>query len=409
MTHTHERFSVLIFSLILFYASTQCQNKHTAEDSLHYNLFASPSTTIGGYGNAIYQHNTNLNLSSADVERVVLFVGHNFTGGISFFSELEMEDAKVSGGEDGGEIAFEQAYIKFNLDQNNYISAGLFLPRIGILNENHLPTTFNGNERNQVETYILPSTWRELGIGFYGSLNNSPFTYSVAIVNGLNSAAFEHGRGIREGRFEGRNASAGNIAFTGAVQYNGGDFKVQYSGYYGGSVGLSQRQADSLQLQSGSFGTPVIINEAHIQYERDGIRAILLGTGITIPNASDINRAYANNTPKSEYGGYLEASYNLLQSFKNVDEKQLIIFVRYETLDMNASIPSNGITDGTLKQTHIVSGLTYFPMLDVTIKADVRFMSTGDTNPALVINPNPATSAYQKTNALINFGIGYSF
>ncbi len=149
----------------------------------------------------------------------MLFTGHKFNDKISVFSELEVEDAKVSGGESGGEVAIEQAYLKFNLNPNQYIVAGLFMPRIGILNENHLPNTFNGNERNYVETFIIPSTWRELGVGLYGTLNNLPIGYSVGLVNGLSSEMFEHGSGIREGRFEGRNATGNNLAITAAVQY----------------------------------------------------------------------------------------------------------------------------------------------------------------------------------------------
>jgi len=56
----------------------------------------------------------------------------------------------------------------FDLNKNNYIIAGLYIPRIGIINENHLPTTYNGNQRHFVEKYIIPSTWREIGVGLYG-------------------------------------------------------------------------------------------------------------------------------------------------------------------------------------------------------------------------------------------------
>jgi hypothetical protein len=67
------------------------------------------------------------------------------------------------------EISMEQAFLKFNLNAHQYIIAGLFTPRIGILNENHLPVNFNGVERPMVETLIIPATWRELGAGFYGN------------------------------------------------------------------------------------------------------------------------------------------------------------------------------------------------------------------------------------------------
>jgi hypothetical protein len=384
------------------------QQTKTAEDSLSDTLSMQNSTSIGGYGDAFYQRDFNSKTSVIDLERVVLFVGHNF-GSISFFSELEMENAKVSGGEDGGEIAFEQAYLKFNIDQSHYFTAGLFLPRIGILNEDHLPNSFNGTERTQVETFILPSTWRELGIGFYGDAGNLPVNYSIAVVNGLNSAAFRHGSGIREGRFEGRSASANNLAVTGALQFYLNSLRVQVSGYYGGSVGLSPRQADSLHLASGIFGTPVIIGEGDVRYKSGGLSFRALGTIISIPDASDINRAYANNTPKTEYGAYAEIGYDVLHCIDVPTEKQLIVFLRYENLDMNAVVPANGIIDGTLDQQHVITGLNYLPVKNIVIKADVRFVHTGDRNPALTINANPFELPYQKNNTLVNLGLGFSF
>ncbi|HTR81156.1 MAG TPA: hypothetical protein VMM58_05945 [Bacteroidota bacterium] len=400
------RVSPLLILIACFVSLASAQtSSRTAEDSLH---AAENSTAIGGYGNALYQRDFNQGTSSADLERVVIFVGHNF-GSVSFFSELEMEDAKVEGGDDGGEIAFEQAYLKFNLDQTHYIAAGLFLPRIGITNENHLPGDFNGNERPFVETYIIPATWRELGIGFYGTADFTPLNYNVALVNGLSSATFAHGSGIREGRFEGRNASANNLAVTGAVQFYTGDVKMQASGYYGGSVGLGPRQADSLQLTSGVFGTPVGLVETDAVYDANGFTGKILGTIISIPNASEINRAYANNTPESEYGAYVEVGYDLLRFLHRSDEKRLVLFARLETLDMNASIPANGISDGSLKQRHIISGLTYFPIGNVVIKADVRFEHTGDQNQALILNPNPAALPYKNNNVFLNVGLGYSF
>jgi hypothetical protein len=367
------------------------------------------NTIIGGYGDAFYQRNINLEHSTAKLERFVLFTGHKFSKKISFFSELEIEDAKVSGGETGGEIALEQCYLKFNINPNNYFVAGLFIPRIGILNDNHLPGTYNGNERSLVETFIIPSTWRELGIGFYGNASQVPLSYSVALLNGLNSATFKHGSVIRDGRFEGRNASANNLAITGSTQLITGNFKTQVSGYYCGSVGLAPREADSLKLTSGVFGTPVLIGEADIQYEAKGFSARVLGSLVSIQDASDINRAYANNTPQVAYGAYAEIAYNIFETLTQSKEKQLILFVRYEKLDMNSKIPTNGIKDETLNQQHLVVGFTYLPIKNVVIKTDIRMQLTGDQNPELVINPNPATLPYKKSNTFFNLGIGFSF
>lgn len=400
----------ILIVILLLYPRTAAiaQQSGTNEEQMEKDTSSLLSnTTIGGYGDVVYQRDFNAKTATIDLERFVLFTGHKFTRKVSFFSELEVEDAKVSGGEDGGEIALEQCYLKFNLNPNNYMVAGLFLPRIGILNETHLPNTFNGNERTQVETYILPSTWRELGVGYYGSSGRLPLSYSIALVNGLNAASFEHGSVIREGRFEGRNASANNLALTGSVQLYSGNLRAQIAGYYGGSVGLKPSEADSLKLTSGTFGTPVAIGEADLQYETKGLAIRILGSIISIPDAFAINRAFDNNTPKTAYGTYAEVAYNIFENLNSAKEKQLIVFVRFEKLDMNAKIPANGITDGTLNQQHLITGITYLPIRNVAIKADFRFLHTGKENPALVVNS--LAPAYQENNTFFNLGIGFSF
>ncbi|MEP6683186.1 MAG: hypothetical protein ABJA35_07995 [Parafilimonas sp.] len=367
-------------------------------------------TVISGYGSAFYQRDFVKQQSTATLERAVLFVGHRFNEKISFFSELEVENAKVAEGEIGsGEISMEQAYLKFNLSPNQYLVAGLFVPRIGILNENHLPVNFNGVERPLVETFVIPATWRELGIGFYGSLNNLPLNYDVAIVNGLNSANFEHGSGIMEGRAEGSSALANNLAVTAAVQYNINNFKFQVSGYAGGTVGLNQRAADSLGLDNGAFGTPVYLGEADVQFAKNGFSSKALGTYIAYPDADKINVAYAKNIGSGMYGAYIELAYDLL--YKKQKTAQFITFVRGEVLDLNASLPAEpkGIYDGTEKQTHIIAGFSYLPIPNVVIKADVHIMHTGPQNAALVINPPPNALPYKQNNQFLNVGIGYSF
>ncbi len=388
---------------------TPAQKLITNEDSLTNGITGS-RTVISGYGSASYQRDFNQQTATLNLDRAVLFVGHQFNSKISFFSELELENAKVdASGGSTGEIAMEQAFLKFNLNPRQYLVAGLFLPRIGILNENHLPVNFNGVERPLVEQLIIPATWRELGIGFYGRAARLPINYSIALINGLSSVNFEHGSGIREGRFEGSNATANNLAITAAIQYAYRDFKFQLSGYAGGTNGLNHRKSDSLQLESGMFGLPIYLGEGDIQYAHNGIAIKALGTIISFPGAVDINRAYGHNVATTMYGAYAEFAYNVLEHAKNSKDQQLNLFARYEALDMNASIPANGIYDGTLMQQHLIVGFGYMPIPNVVIKADVRLMHTGPENPELVINPSPVKLPYQQSNSFLNIGIGYSF
>jgi hypothetical protein len=306
----------------------------------------------------------------------------------------------------------EQLFLKFQLNRNNYIVGGLFIPRIGSINENHLPTTFNSNDRPYLEQLIIPSTWRELGIGAYGQFPKLPgLNYSAAILNGLSSANFVQGTGIREGRFEGNNATASNLAVTGSLLYYINHFRLQVSSYYGGSAGLSKKQGDSLNLNYGAFGTPVSLNELNVQYHNpNGIEFKVLGCYTTISDADRINLAYANNTPSAMYGYYAEVGYDIFKPFKKINTKSMVLFVRYEAMNLNASIPKNGIEDGLQEKQFIVAGLHYQPLKGISVKLDYVQRSTGEYNKALyVTNPYATNTPFYTSYSFINLGIGYSF
>lgn len=382
----------------------------TREDSLNAGLIRKNSATlISSYGEAKVSYDLIYKTGEANLTRNVIFIGHKFNNKISLFTELEVEDAKVAGGELGGEIAMEQAFLKFNATNNIYIAAGLIIPRIGIINENHLPTTFNGNNRHFVETNVIPSTWREIGIAAYGQSTRVPgMNWSFGVFNGLNAAGFGNGEGIRGGRFEGREATATNLAMTGSLLYYRNNFRYQVSAYYGGSAGIAPREADSLQLSSGPFGTPVALGEADVQYFGKGFTFKALGAAISIPDAQAINRAYANNTPEFIWGGFGEIGYNIFSLFHK-DDKNLTAFVRYEIFDLNAKMPENGIRDEYVSQQFFVGGITWTPVRGVAVKADYVQRMTGEINPALQINPFVNGQQFYASRGFFNLGIAYSF
>lgn len=402
----------LIASLLFVFSGISAFSQVlTREDSLAAGLIRSNNTTvISGYGQLKFNYDFKYKTGTASLTRNVLFLGHKFNNNIYFFSEMELENAKVSGGKASGEISMEQLFLKFNINRDMYLQAGLFIPRIGIINENHLPTTFNGNDRTYVETVVIPATWREIGIGLYGNLRSIPgLNYSFAVMNGLNSEAFSNGSGIREGRQEGINATASNVAITGSLLYYVKNWRLQTSAYYGGSAGLTKRVADSLQLSSGPFGTPVGLVEANIQYNNNGVSFRVLGVMVNIADAFEINRAYANNTPAVMTGYYAELGYNFYQLINSESRKNLTAFARYEALDLNSSIPSNGVKNGINKKNYIVVGITFQPVSGVIVKADYVLRNTGDRNDDLIVTPFPQQLPYYTSNGFFNLGLGYSF
>lgn len=415
MRFSHHCFLLSFFSAVFFCTSSDAQIL-TGEDSLYAGLVTrEQSTILSGYGEARYTLDTRRKNAEASLSRVVLFVGHKFNNKISLFTELELEDALVVGQEGDeagvgkGGISMEQAFLKFNLTPTTYLVAGLFIPRVGFINENHLPTTFNGVDRPFVEELIIPSTWREVGVGIYGGVRGVPgLNYSFSLTNGLNSEGFSNGSGIRGGRQLGSAATGLGLGASGSLLYYINNFRLQASAYIGGSTGVEKRVADSLQLNSGSFGNPVMLGEINGQYTNNGwsVRAIV--SGINIPNAKNINLAYASNTPSAIYGGYAEAAYNLLYA-KHKDAKSLAVFGRYEYLDMSAELPYNGIKNDANRQHYIVAGITYKPIRGIAIKADYVQRITGEPNPALIITPFPQTVPYYTSNGFVNLGVAYNF
>jgi hypothetical protein len=405
---------IILFATFFLIADSAKSQILTKEDSLAAGLVRNNSTTvISGYGQAKVEYDLRTGTAVADLTRNVLFIGHKFNNKISLFSEMEVESAKIVGGSPSGEISMEQVFIKFNgKNNNNYFVAGLIIPRIGIINENHLPTTFNSNDRPTVERLVIPATWRELGIGYYGVARKIPgLNYSATLTNGLNAKGFTSGGVLRDARFEGSNATASNMAISGALLYYYKRFRFQTSMYVGGSNGVSKKEADSLGLDYGGFGTPVILNEVNVQYNgKKGFQFKALGSYVSIKNAQEINAAFAQNVPTSLYGYYAELGYNLLASRVKLHEKSLVLYARFEGLNLNNTMSANGIFDDAQKKQFIMLGLHFQPIRGVSVKLDYTYATTGQRNELLyTVNPAQPGLPYYTTNQLINLGIAYSF
>jgi hypothetical protein len=405
---------ILIFLISQIYFSSQAQVL-TPEDSLYAGLIAGNSQNVfSGYGEANFSHDFKLQNNEATLRRWVLFVGHKFNNKISLFTEMELENGLVAGKEEGisggGTIAMEQAFIKMNLNPRNYFVAGLFIPRIGIINENHLPTTFNGVERPMVEQLVLPSTWRGLGIGYYGNIKSlNGLNYSLSLTNGMNSEKFSSGSGIKEGRQQGSNTNGRAMSFNSSLLYYYKNFRIQYSNLTSGSTALEKRIADSLQLNSNIFSNPILINECNIQYRNEGLELKTLFCTINIPKANEINKAFANNTPEQLWGCYGEISYDIFYKKSNTSKRSLQVFSRVEYMNLNSKVPKNGIGNDALKKTYFISGLTYKPIRGVSLKMDYTHLTTGNQNEQLIITPFPQLLPYYTSRGFLNLGVAFNF
>lgn len=402
-----------IFTLFFFLATITIAQAQVMshEDSVATGLLSTKAqkTVIGGYGEALYSQNFSTQKATASLRRAVFTFSHRFSPTINLITELEIENALAAGnGTSKGELSMEEAYLQFRLNAHTYINAGLQLPRIGIINQDHEPNTFNGNDRPVVETMLIPTTWGEIGVSLNGSISAVPgLNYTIGIYNGLNGSKFDLPTGIQAGKGSGSLAMARNKAISGSLRYYTGAFRLQIASYLGGSIGLNNETSDRLGLNTGFFGTPVFLNEADLIYQKNGWSFRALAAIVNIPDADKLNAAYANNVPAEMYGAYGEVSYNILSNATT--QKQLIPFLRYEYINMNGNIPDNGIKNEAYTQSHLFAGINYLPVPNVAIKLDYHFMATGDYNYGLIINPSPYAQPWQTNQHILNLGVAYSF
>jgi len=350
----------------------------------------SESTTVGGYGEVHYTNASGPDTpGEINVRRFVIYLAHTFNERLAFRSELELEDAKIEGGEEGGEVALEQLYLDYTLSPAFTLRAGLLLPPVGIVNEIHEPPTFNGVERPLFDRDVLPTTWREIGIGAVGSLpGSSGLSYRMYLVNGLKAEGFDAVSGIRGGRQEGKEASFANPSLTGRLEWARPGLRVGGSFWYGGSA--NQDPA----LGTGSFDNAVALISADVRYDTGPFAFRGVVANVSIADAEEINTAYGGAVGSRIAGGYLEGAYNLLSALVPSSAQRLNAFLRYEHYDTQADVPSGLVRDESLARRITTFGLSYKPVYNVVFKGDYQLQRT---------------KAGLAEGELLSLGVGYQF
>src|SRR6266513_2431358 len=300
-------------------------------------LVAQERTTVGGYGEVHYTNRTGPKTPPVvNLARFVVYLAHSFDDRLACRSELEVEDAKIEGGQAGGEVAIEQAYLDYRLADWITLRTGLVLPPVGIINETHEPPTFNGVDRPGFDHDVIPTTWREIGVGAVGTLpGGSGLAYRVYLVNGLRAAGLSAGEGIREGRQEGRQASFANPSVTGRLEWARPGVKIGGSFWYGGTADTN------VAVGTGTFGAPVALLSADARYESGPFALRAVVANISVSDAQAINAAYGQSVGSRIAGGYLEAAYNLLRVVAPASSQKLNAFVRHERYDTPAKVAAS--------------------------------------------------------------------
>lgn len=372
--------------------TTVTQRKNSAQtliDSKGGNLL------MAAYGEVHYNQpfgNSSQYNGQLDVHRQVLLFGYKFDKKTTFVTEIEIEHIK--------EVYLEQAFLNYQAKPWLNVQAGLLLIPMGIVNEYHEPTTFNGVERPMLDNVMVPTTWREIGAGIAGNIPNVGLRYQLYAVNGPlgydDEAKLSGQKPIRGARQKGAQVTMSGFDLSGKLTYYGiKGLDLGVAGYFGNTESSlydnlhNDSTAQIATADSSSIGVNMIGVDFRYQKKNFETRGELILANLD--NTDQYNAFTGEDLGETSLGYYFEVGYNVASALKM--KKKLVPFVRYSNYNTHQATNAALVANPTYQKEIITTGLTYFLNDNFVAKADYQQGVDGN-------------DAMDKT---VNFGIGYWF
>lgn len=322
------------------------------------------NTKVSGYGELEYifkKDNGNGNGGNTlDPHRVVLNVTSQLTDWIDFNSELEWEHGGSDGGADGS-IAVEQAYLTFKLNPELNVKAGVMLMPMGAINQNHEPTNFYSSARPALDTFLIPSTWQEMGVGISGALHKK-VDYQLMAVTGLDGTGFSAAKGLRDGRQGFKKDSNRNFAVTGRLDVRPIENLVTSLSVYSGN-----------SAPSGSATAYTTIAAVDGRYRLGDFE--LAGEYVHV--YQDRPEVLSDEIGRNMSGYWVEGAWHALPAAwkkGKLAEADAVLFARYSQLNtQQGGAVDPAKTSGRYNRNYTTVGLSFMPIPSVAIKADYQF------------------------------------
>jgi hypothetical protein len=369
----------LIYSVIIgLTAISAFGQEDNSPQNLASTLISNPAQklNIGGY--AQVDMTTQLQSgkrsnTSLDVSRMVLSVGYRFSDKTQFLAEVEFEHVK--------ELYVEQAFLNHTFSDALSFRAGLMLIPMGIINEYHEPTTYNGVLRPSVDNLIVPTTWREIGAGFTGRFQDTGLKYQLYLVNGFSSYGSDgkgtlNGSGyLRNGRQRGAKSFLSAPNLSAKVDYYGiRGLKLGLAGYFGDTQSALFNNLDKSDeaLMARADSSVVGINMVGLdaRYNWKGFQARAQVIYAKQSNSAAYNSFVRSDLGASVWGFYYEEAYNVLK--RTSSTHQLNVFCRYEHYDTHLSVDEGKVRQEKYRVNEYVVGLGWKPAEGAVFKIDTR-------------------------------------
>ena len=375
--------------------------------------------SVGGYGEITFSrnyysdhvsrysqpeaHKDDPSHGRFDIPHAVIYLGYDFGRGWTFGTEIEFEHGgngiayekeDEEGGEweqeteKGGEVELEQFWLQKSFARWANVRVGHIVVPVGLNNAHHEPLNFFTVYRPEGENTIMPSTWHQTGVSFWG--RHGDFRYEAQFLAGLNADHFTNVNWIKKGPkspLEFDVANKYGVALR-LDNYSIPGLRIGLSAYYGHSIGNSYpNNANGVDAE---YKGKVVIGALDFTYQ--GHNWIVRGQADYgyLGDAEQLKYVYNRLNSKSPYkhsafvsgNAYavgLEAGYDVFSQIQSLRSKQqkLYLFGRYEAYNPYASATKGTTYDYTAVKRMAV-GLNYYPIKQIVVKAEYskRFLKS---------------------------------
>ena len=408
----------VLLSVTIGLSTMTTQAQEVAGDSVMQHVKGN-KFSIGGYGEVAYsrnffsdhvsrysqpeQHKDDPSHGRFDIPHAVVYMGYDFGKGWTFGTEIEFEHGGTGiayekedeeGGEweqeteKGGEVELEQFWIQKAFSKAAHLRFGHIVVPVGLTNAHHEPLNFFTVYRPEGENTILPCTWHQTGVSFWGRYKD--FRYEAQFLAGLNADNFTNTNWIKKGpssplEFEVANKYGVALRID---NYSIPGLRIGVSGYYDESIGNSfPRNANGVDAE---YKGQVAVGAIDFTYQ--GHNWVVRGQADYgyLGDADQLKYVYNRLNSKSPYkhsafvskNAYaigIEAGYDVFSQIQKLreDDQKLYIFGRYEQYNPYACNTKGTAYDYT-EVKRMAVGVNYHPVHQIVIKAEYskRFLKS---------------------------------
>ena len=386
--------------------------------------------SVGGYGEIgysreFYSDHVNRYSSPAnykndpshgkfDIPHAVIYMGYDFGKGWTLGTEIEFEHTGTGSAieneadeaaeweyeqEKGGEVELEQLWINKQFSKAANLKFGHIIVPVGLNNAHHEPLNYFTVYRPEGENTILPSTWHDTGISFWGRYGR--VKYELQVVAGLNAMLFNRDKWIHHGAgspFEFKPAN--QYGFAARVDYYAmPGLRMGISGYFGNSAHNTYpndlkgdgKPYDKVKGTVAIGSVDITLNRWN-WVVRGQVDYGYVGDTDKLNTIKDA-KAHASNSPvksamigKNAVSIGIEAGYDIFSMLNGqcsarpkdacyqrdarmLNGQKLYVFGRYEYYDSYIPASNKEMFDYTNVH-RLAFGLNYYPIPQIVIKAD---------------------------------------